>query len=910
MLLGGQLRSTLACAFVLVPLIHAASVPAFAQDATQTPEALAVTPASIVPQQVRYAGKLPTRPGETVEAQFRIYAAPEGGDPLWTETQQITTTEDGSYSVLLGGASPTGLPQTVFAGGAARWLGVSVDRSPEQERNPLSSVPYAMKSADAESLSGHAASDFVTQTQLAQFAQASAQAGSQPNQTGSPTPAITPLTSGTVTGSGTAGTVPLWTGALTQGNSEITQVGSDIGINETAPTATLDVNGSENVRGLLYLPPLATATSTVGQRSQLLQLGASAWSSTANAPVTPTFKILTNFVNNDTSSAAGQLEFHYSQGTSSVSVLSIAGDGFINFAPTQTFPGTISSITAGTGIQAATSGNKVTLSIDPTVIPTLAAANSFSGNDSFMGNTSMTSANTANALTAINSDATAGNAIFASSDKGIGVLGQSFYSNPGNAGVFGYFNTKTQTASSLTANWAAGVWGDAVTGIGSSPNLAGVIGTADTASAGIFANNSSTSTTLFAQNSGTGNGIVATSNGGTGISASSNGGTAIQGAASADVGTAGILGSSAGQSNTRSSLLNLYLSGVWGDTSASRSSTLPYPAGVIGTSDSGYAGFFQNNATNGFPAVQVISNGVNSEAIQAIGFGNGAPGLLAQSSSDSGVLAITDSGNAGTAGVLGTAWEESNTYLAVDTTWSAGVWGDTTANGSGRLVRAGVIGTADSATAGFFENNSPASTLQVINASSGPTGLFKTFMASTPDGTCGIGDGGDLSCTGRMKSLVSVHNGARKVETYAPQSAENWMEDYGTGLMKRGVALVKIDPAFAETISESADYHVFLTPNADAEALYVINRTATSFEVRESKGGTSSLTFDYKIVAKRRGYEAQRLKDVTDSFNAAQPDPNPPPSPLPSNSTTMQHRNSPGQPAAIPTSRPTIPNQP
>jgi hypothetical protein len=67
-------------------------------------------------------------------------------------------------------------------------------------------------------------------------------------------------------------------------------------------------------------------------------------------------------------------------------------------------------------------------------------------------------------------------------------------------------------------------------------------------------------------------------------------------------------------------------------------------------------------------------------------------------------------------------------------------------------------------------------------------------------------------------------------------------------------------------VSETADYHVFLTPRADSKGLYVINATPGSFEVRESGGGTSSLTFDYKIVAKRRGYEKQRLVDVTDRF--------------------------------------------
>jgi hypothetical protein len=141
-------------------------------------------------------------------------------------------------------------------------------------------------------------------------------------------------------------------------------------------------------------------------------------------------------------------------------------------------------------------------------------------------------------------------------------------------------------------------------------------------------------------------------------------------------------------------------------------------------------------------------------------------------------------------------------------------------------------------------------------------------MATSADGTCGIGGKGDLSCTGQVKSLVSTGGGARTVETYAPQSAENWMEDYGTGVMERGVSVVKIDPSFAETISQSADYHVFITPRADSKGLYVINATLESFEVRESGGGTSSLSFDYKIVAKRRGYETQRLTDVTERFKA------------------------------------------
>ena len=94
------------------------------------------------------------------------------------------------------------------------------------------------------------------------------------------------------------------------------------------------------------------------------------------------------------------------------------------------------------------------------------------------------------------------------------------------------------------------------------------------------------------------------------------------------------------------------------------------------------------------------------------------------------------------------------------------------------------------------------------------------------------------------------------------------MEDFGSATLTRGAAVVQIDPAFAETVSESADYHVFITPNGDSKGLYVTHKTASGFEVHESGGGLSSLSFDYRIVAKRRGYEAQRLTDVTERFNA------------------------------------------
>lgn len=79
-----------------------------------------------------------------------------------------------------------------------------------------------------------------------------------------------------------------------------------------------------------------------------------------------------------------------------------------------------------------------------------------------------------------------------------------------------------------------------------------------------------------------------------------------------------------------------------------------------------------------------------------------------------------------------------------------------------------------------------------------------------------------------------------------------------------------LDPTYAQTVNTELEYHVFLTPNGDCNGLYVDNKSLTSFEVRELKGGHSNIMFDYRIIAKRKGYEEVRLEDKTAMMKAAE----------------------------------------
>jgi hypothetical protein len=313
--------------------------------------------------------------------------------------------------------------------------------------------------------------------------------------------------------------------------------------------------------------------------------------------------------------------------------------------------------------------------------------------------------------------------------------------------------------------------------------------------------------------------------------------------------------------------------GVWGDTAGSYSGAA---AGVIGTADNHYAGYFVNNGVDYYSVYSFNGSGPALLGESAAGTGvsgvstAGGFGVYGSSSTAQGVYGSVNTSNYHQAGVEGVAVGHSDTY---NVNLAAAVWGDNGTPGCGTctLWNVGVAGTTGDNIAGYFANNSSLGwpTLYAHNyGPSGGTGLFRTLMASTAEGICGIGGAGNLTCTGQVKTLATTGGGARTVETYSTQSAENWMEDYGSGTLENGVGVVKIDPTFSETVSETADYHVFLTPNADSKGLYVINKTPTSFEVRESGGGTSTLMFDYKIVAKRRGFESQRLVDVTERFKA------------------------------------------
>ena len=99
-------------------------------------------------------------------------------------------------------------------------------------------------------------------------------------------------------------------------------------------------------------------------------------------------------------------------------------------------------------------------------------------------------------------------------------------------------------------------------------------------------------------------------------------------------------------------------------------------------------------------------------------------------------------------------------------------------------------------------------------------------------------------------AIVPFPDGSKRL-LHCMESPEHWFEDFGSAQLKRGRATVKLDADFAKVVTLDS-YRVFLTPEGDCNGLYVRSKRGTTFEVRELQLGTSSVTFGYRVVAKRK----------------------------------------------------------
>jgi hypothetical protein len=527
--------------------------------------------------------------------------------------------------------------------------------------------------------------------------------------------------------------------------------------------------------------------------------------------------------------------------------------------------GTVTSVGSGAGLTGGPITGSGTLSLDTTKVPLLAAANTFTANQTVNGTLSATrvvSGSVAigttaptHALEVSSAGATAAQMAMVSSGsdaafslKNTASGGREYWIDSGSngagvgAGNFAVYDS-TAGVTRLVVSQAGNV------GIGTTaPQY-----TLDVHGTGNFTGN-----VTFTGNQTVSGDIVATSStiGLLGVSNATSG---------TEYGVGGLASSPAGY-------------GVWGFNTASggtgvfgvESATSGTAVGVYGSSASsgGYGVEGLNTASSGGIGVYGVAPqfglyGTATGSGNTVGvYGSGADGLQGSGSNYGVYSATLATGIAGTYGLYGAPSTIGKAFKE-----GGGVWADTNWDGdaSGTYIPA-LAASADANIAGLFWNNSNLE--PSVYAKNNGSGGGDIVRAEGAGGSCALTGGGDAACTGVLKSVVATTGSvAARVETYSVQSAENWFEDAGTAQLVNGAASVNLESVFGQTVNTGVEYHVFLTPDGDCKGLYVSAKTASGFEVRELGGGASSIAFEYRIMAKRVGYENVRLKDVTERFN-------------------------------------------
>jgi hypothetical protein len=321
-------------------------------------------------------------------------------------------------------------------------------------------------------------------------------------------------------------------------------------------------------------------------------------------------------------------------------------------------------------------------------------------------------------------------------------------------------------------------------------------------------------------------------------------------------------------------------------------------SGVFGESEgpSGYGVHGNNKSAGGIGVYATGGSGTGLEATSNGAFGiyssttNGATGVYSFASNGTAIDGYSDGGGVGVQGyssqsfgVFASSSSPSQSALEADSYGtSTGMFRSdgahlTASSGNGAVIANGpytgngidaVVGN-DSVRFGAVVGGKSFGLMATTGAGTGgyPLEASSANSSGTVTGFFYVDGSGGVHYTGTLSSYARTRGGSN-VTAYETKSTQASVEDSGTAHLSNGSAIVRLDPAFAQSIDVTSPYRVFLTPGGDTRGLYVAQKTPSGFVVRETQGGRGSLDFDYRILATAAGHTGERMTAVTADVQA------------------------------------------
>jgi hypothetical protein len=284
--------------------------------------------------------------------------------------------------------------------------------------------------------------------------------------------------------------------------------------------------------------------------------------------------------------------------------------------------------------------------------------------------------------------------------------------------------------------------------------------------------------------------------------------------------------------------------GVDGETTQSNTST---------TASSGVAGY--DMSTSG--------------AYNAGVFGYSARGAGVHGTTSTGTAVYGNATDATGIGVYAKASGNGTGVYATTSSAGIAVWGASNVAGIGvpNSTGIGVLGAGPSAgvfgySSGEGIQGTGINGVVGLGSSIGLLGVSSVYPLNLENGNYDsifyVDGSGNVYFSGSLNSFVRSAAGAQTT-TFSPKAAAPTLEDTGTAQLVGGLATVPLDANFAASIDPGSAYRVFITPDGDTRGLFVAAKTPRGFVVRETQGGRSNLSFDYRIVATAIGDGGKRM---------------------------------------------------
>ncbi len=287
----------------------------------------------------------------------------------------------------------------------------------------------------------------------------------------------------------------------------------------------------------------------------------------------------------------------------------------------------------------------------------------------------------------------------------------------------------------------------------------------------------------------------------------------------------------------------------------------------MSTSGLGISGTSSNSF--GVLGTSTTSVGISGHSTNYLGvYGSGATyGVYGSATSGYGAVGLSTSsigvygsgstygvyGTGGSNGVVGSSSSGVGVYAS---SGSVRAFEGHTSSGLGLLVTGG-SGNGGDVSGTYIGVVARATSFPIV--ATDPTGANNLFYV---DGS------GDVFYRGTLNAFAVTRSGS-VATAFSPKTTSQTVEDTGSGQLINGMAMVSLDPAFAQTIDLRTPYHVMLTPDGDTRGLFVASKGPTGFVVREVQGGRNSLAFDYHIYASALGHAGERMTVMTRAAAAA-----------------------------------------